>query len=128
MGFRSTFVTETYQGEWPGWFTEKYKDTINFDECLSSKIEATTYWTWEDLPADIQKAINWEHCESWTLVWLHECGGVSRVHVYKDQISIDEPEGNYVEVDAPTHGDQCGRPCVIGSWWIPNSKAKEETL
>ena len=123
MGFRSTFVTEVYYGDWPSWIIEKYKDCINFNECLSSKIEGKTYMTLEDLPADIQKAINWNDRfrKSFTLVWLHECGGISRVHIYKDQINIDEPAEEYVKVEAPTHGDQCGHPCNVGCWLLSNA-------
>lgn len=110
MGFRSTFTTEDYDILWPQWFREKYSEYVWFREdargAISSKFEAKTYDTWEHLPADIQRAIDWENGpEVFTLVYLHECGGITRCVVKRKEIIWSEPKV-YAVTDGVTH-DYC---------------------
>lgn len=98
MGFRSTFTTVDYGAiEWPEWFKEKYKENVSFNEsgrgAIHSKSECKTYGIWIDLHVDIQKAINWEQFTlKFVLVYLHECGGITRCQISKDSIKWSEPD------------------------------------
>ena len=107
MGFRSTFTTLDVGVKWPDWFVQKYQPTISFgNRCLSSKLEAKAYHSWPDLPEDIQKAIDWDnYVFKWfVLVYLHECGGVTRVQIEQDRIRLTEAEGrNWEQVDEVSH-------------------------
>jgi len=93
MGFRSTFCTQDYSIEWPLWFKEKYH-TLCFDGGISSSREYKKYGNYlGDLDEDIQKALN--ECgfgdDNFILVYLHECGGITRVQIEKDKIYYSEP-------------------------------------
>lgn len=102
MGFRSTFVTLDYPMEWPNWFKDKYAGRIHFSEDrghggISSVRQEKNYFGWADLAEDIQKAVDWSTTPwSWgkafIFVFLHECGGLTRVHITKDLIRYSEPE------------------------------------
>ncbi len=98
MGFRSTFTTSDYPIEWPSWFREKYAGSVHVPEKggLSSKAEHKVYFSWQDLEADIQKAIVWDEWGGgapfrFALVYLHECGGITRVEIGKDSVAYTKP-------------------------------------
>lgn len=97
MGFRSTFITEDYHGQWPDWFRDKYAELAHFPDAdhgpIASKGEGKTHDRWAELPSDIQRAIDWStrNGAPFVLVYLHECGGISRVHIEKDGIFVSEP-------------------------------------
>ena len=98
MGFRSTFTTQDYNIEWPQWFREKYADTIWFTEDgfgpLHSIRESKISMQWEELSIDIQRAIDWSNApDNFVLVYLHECGGVTRCQIEKHAIKWSEPKG-----------------------------------
>ena len=94
MGFRSVFVTESAHYQWPDWFVKKYHETVNITEhCLTSKLEHKTYTVWSHLDLDIQKAIDWDKKKNVVVVYLHECGGITRCHITKDRIIYTEPSG-----------------------------------
>lgn len=97
MGFRSTFTTQDYAIQWPRWFRDKYAGAIWFAEDgtgpLHSVREAKTYVGWEELHTDIQRAIDWSDApDNFVLVYLHECGGITRCQIEKDSIKWGEPE------------------------------------
>ena len=97
MGFRSTFTTQDYPIHWPQWFRDKYAGYIWFTEHgigpLHPIREAKEYMRWSDLPSDIQRAIDWGIVvDSFVLVYLHECGGITRCQIEKDAIKWSEPE------------------------------------
>lgn len=98
MGFRSTFITtDNYNPEWPKWIRDKYKESIYFpidhSGCLCSIHEHKTYDSWKTLHEDIQKAIDWNQFKGrFTLIFLHECGDVTRCEIEKDSIQWSEPE------------------------------------
>lgn len=108
MGFRSTFVTEDWPIEWPDWFVNKYSDHvwINADKkhAISSKREGKTYGIFCDLAEDIRKAINWDDftMKHFVLLYLHECGGITRCQVDKDSVRYSEPDV-WKEVEGPSH-------------------------
>jgi len=111
MGFRSTFTTQHYAIDWPEWFVEKYEATIMFPpgNCgpISSKIECKTYSTWVDLDKDIHRAIDWDSFPlDFVLVYLHECGGITRVQFDKAGVLYSEPDA-WKETENITH-DYCG--------------------
>ena len=96
MGFRSTFTTQDYDITWPLWFYEKYERSIYFRDdhrgALHSKREAKTYDTWDKLEINIQAAIDWSKFKNkFVLVWLHECGGITRCQIERDSITWSEP-------------------------------------
>ena len=98
MGFRSTFTTQDYAIDWPQWFRDKYAGAIWFTEegtgPLHSVREAKTYMRWAELHTDIQRAIDWsEWFDSFVLVYLHECGCITRCEIEKDAIKWSEPVG-----------------------------------
>jgi len=108
MGFRSTFTTEDCNRiEWPDWFVNKYSCAVWFNEIsngftpmprvprgtISSKNEQKAYGFLDELHLDIQKAIQWDalDIESFILVFLHECGGITRCQIERDKIKWSEP-------------------------------------
>lgn len=96
MGFRSTFTTGDYFLKWPQWFCEKYSGKIWFNEdftgSLQSVRENKTYGLWQTLHKDIQLAIDWNIFKSrFVIVYLHECGGITRCQIEKDVIKWSEP-------------------------------------
>jgi hypothetical protein len=111
MGFRSTFTTEDYGINWPEWFKVKYKDSIYFPDTtggLSSKMECKIYGIWIDLIDDIYEVLNYNQffkstcIRNFIVVFLHECGGITRYQIEKDRIIITEPI-DWNIVDGVTH-------------------------
>lgn len=105
MGFRSTFVTEDNVVRWPDWFREKYANFAHVpaEGVLSSKMECKTYFTWDGLAEDIRKAIDWaERDWPFVFVWLHECGGITRVEIHQGGVWYNEPDG-WANTDGVTH-------------------------
>lgn len=97
MGFRTTLTTQDYNITWPDWFVEKYKHCIYFGEnnkgSLHTKFECKTYESFVDLPNDIQKSIDWDYfLNNFVMVYLHECGGITRCQIERDSIKWSEPE------------------------------------
>lgn len=121
MGFRCTFTTYDFPVPWPDWFREKYKHTVHVPDrgCLSAKFECKNYGRWIDLEEDVRKAIDWEEWSrifvrkgGFVITYLFECGGISRSHIYPDEVRYSEPSGWFSEDDS-THGyhcADCGRP------------------
>lgn len=96
MGFRSTFTTLDYRIDWPQWFRDKYAGLIWFAEDgvgpLHPVREKKTYMAWKTLPEDIQRAIDWsDFGQRFVLVFLHECGGITRCQIERDSIRWTEP-------------------------------------
>lgn len=109
MGFRSTFVTDDCCYEWPAWFREKYP-CVHFPEKggpIASKFEAKTYGMYGDeFLADVQRVYreNTQDDDEFymSLVFLHECDGVTRFQIYRDKIVSTEPQG-WEKTDGVTH-------------------------
>ena len=98
MGFRSTFTTQHCAIKWPQWFRDKYAGVIWFTDDgygpLNSVREGKTYAELEELHTDIQRAIDWtEAPPNFVLIYLHECGGITRCQIKKDSILWSEPDG-----------------------------------
>jgi hypothetical protein len=116
MGFRSTFVTEHTVLHFPPWFVEKWGRHVHFGDDhglpLASKYEAKCYDTWGGLEEDIARALAERHAadagqmlasiERVVLVWLHECGGLTRVEITANSVRYNEP-ATWREEDAPMH-------------------------
>src|SRR5947209_1999200 len=120
MGFRSTFITEDISLFIPQWFVTKWGDKVHFGRNrheiepfavmpISSQWEAKTYGLWQDLPHDIQLMMQQD--KEWNdrdypiiLVYLHECGGITRVEIHKDKILYSEPI-RWKQTDGVTHDD-----------------------
>ena len=112
--FRTTFVSEDFAIKPPEWFKEKY-DWVNFS-CwngqaglgIASPNERKFYSNLNEteLFVDIQKVLHESDFDGvFTIVLLHECGGVTLVKITKDNISGREPV-SWKEVDRVEH-DYC---------------------
>jgi len=104
MGFRSNFVTSYIDPDaLPEWFLRKYSSTVNIGHYLSSKIGCKTNGVWVDLLTDIQKSVDWsERSLPIVLVFLHECGGITRYEIHHDKILSNEPT-EWRKTDGVTH-------------------------
>lgn len=108
MGFRSTFTTEDYAIEWPDWFVEKYEATVSFPDgnkgALHSRRECKIHLSWSGLVEDVQRAIEWRSLpvENFVIVFLHECGGISRCQIEAKDIKWSEP-GSWDPVPEVSH-------------------------
>lgn len=107
MGFKSTFTTEDLDITWPEWFCEKWKDLISFaaegnSGSLHTKKEIKAYGDGVELLSDIQTCVKQTRIKKFVLVWLHECGGITRVQIEHDNIFYSEPE-TWSRTDEITH-------------------------
>lgn len=106
MGFRSTFTTQDYPVTWPDWFCEKYNSLIWISPdkkgAIHSVGEAKVYGAWKDLHLDIKNSIDWSYIDSFVLIYLHECGGITRCKIDKDSIKWSEPSG-WVKTEGVLH-------------------------
>lgn len=111
MGFRSTFVTEDRPVSWPAWFVEKYRRIAWFrfkdghSGVIASRMEVKEYGDpCSDLAEDIRRAIDWDGFgkRDFILVYLHECGGITRVQIERDGVRYSVPSG-WEEVDRMGH-------------------------
>lgn len=98
MGFRSTVVTDDWRVAWPEWFKDKYVGSLTFGKDgngpLAPLFECKSYGAWNELAEDVQRAIDWEDFPSnFVMVFLHECGGVTRCQIERDRIAWSEPTG-----------------------------------
>lgn len=110
MGFRSVFIAaDHYLTIWPDWFLAKWGEACHFAEgrgAFASKRECKAYVTWRELPADVQRAVDWDaDGPNFVIVFLHECGGVTRCQIMRDRIIWSEPTG-WEQTDGITH-DYC---------------------
>lgn len=118
MGFRSVLAAQHQQPEWPLWFVEKHPRCIDRGR-LGTRQEVAVYANDVPvLPADIQRALTEGGWTRWpfVLVFLHECGGVTRVRIYQDRVLVETPEDGWVwstDVDPllAGHDDGCGPNC-----------------
>ena len=111
MGFRSTLMTEDYRGvNLPEWFVKKYDELFFFGEgegkpalYIASKREIKTYFSIaDDIVKDLQTVCIENKVSKLVAVWLHECGGITRVQITPENITYSEPTGWKV-VDEVTH-------------------------
>lgn len=100
MGFRSTMITEDFPIDIPDDFYEKYKATFSFyiDEegkpnlPISSKFEMKTYFeTYKEFIQDLAKLAQGKK-ECLAVVFMHECGGITKVDITEDHIYWGEPD------------------------------------
>lgn len=107
MGFRSTFTMEHYAIEWPDWFREKWKFLIQFNRDGGSLFHPRREFKFiTELIDDIAKSLEesgwWNGGINFVIVFLHECGGITRVQFDKGRVRYSEPE-DWKHVDHPTH-------------------------
>lgn len=94
MGFRSTITSLDNPVKWPQWFRAKYEESLSVPSvgAIHSISEHKAHDAWADLPADIQRAIAWDDVfPRFVLVFLHECGGVTRCQIEANAIYWTEP-------------------------------------
>jgi hypothetical protein len=92
MGFRSTLTSLHYVIDWPEWFVGIHGHLLSEDGLLCSRWELKAYMV-GSLAEDVQLALIQTNFSAWPFVyvWLHECGGVTRVEVGEDYITAMDP-------------------------------------
>lgn len=101
MGFRSTLISEA-GAEWPDWFRAKYAEWLTGNEgrtvVLATPWEMKTYYgVGVYLTEDVHRALtetgyfNEASDQSFSMVWLHECGGITKVQVNADGVRMSDP-------------------------------------
>ena len=120
MGFRSTFTTTDWNAHvWPEWFVKKYGDYVAFNKgnrgCISAKQEVKLYSTmFLHFAEDVQRSIEWSKCPSkFIIVFLHECGGITRCQIEKDIIRWSEPS-SWTLSDGVGHDSCYGCSDIVG--------------
>lgn len=108
-------MTEDFQGvEVPEWFISKYPqyhyswNTYRPLLSIASRSERKFYQPLKEteLFTDLQKVlVETEFDSTLTVVLLHECGGITLVHITKDKITGREPTA-WKEVEEVQH-DYC---------------------
>lgn len=111
MGFRSNFITEDRRAPLPNWFIEKYP-TYSYRTSEDGVKSFGIAQTWEskfyndlkedDRFLDIQKVLKEIDLEEIVLILLHECGGITRVHITHNSITGREPT-EWKEVENVEH-------------------------
>ncbi len=91
MGFRSTLVSQDYQGELPNWFKKKYNDYILFSDGLTVSSKREAKFNTNKFFEDYQKAVKWsgfwdDYSIEIVIVVLAEDGFVSKVLISNDEI------------------------------------------
>lgn len=112
MGFRSTFTISDCGIDWPQWFVDKYERYVWFSDdhtgTIAANREVKTYYGFETLAEDIQRSAiescHWIGEREWPimLVYLHECGGITRCRITRDAIQWTQPDA-WLEVDEVEH-------------------------
>jgi hypothetical protein len=122
MGFRTTFVSEHIYIDLPKWFTDKWADNTHFyvrpeglygggagnlTLPISSKFERKFYGSKEDeLFTDLQRVLvelkDEPNVKEIEIVLFHECNGITKVKISKDEIKMFEPS-EWHEVDEIEH-------------------------
>ena len=92
MGFRSTMITEDLHVPLSKKFVQKYSKIFNFgidndkqkNFPISSKFEMKTYFdTYQEMVTDLAILAK-EHNVDFSAVFLHECGGLTKVDFHAD--------------------------------------------
>lgn len=105
MGFRTVFVSDDYSIRWPDWFREKYGGFTHIEESGLIASTRETKAPWFDLEKDVPRALKesgWDFEIDFVIIFLHECGGISRLQIDKDGAHFSEPT-EWARWDAPTH-------------------------
>ena len=107
MGFRTTMISQEYSLQIPEWFKEKHQRvTYNNDNLAIAILNETKFYDdvkETELFTDIQKLmIEQDFSTDLVLVLLHECGGITRVEIDKENIRASEPT-QWKQVDSVTH-------------------------
>jgi hypothetical protein len=98
MGFRSTLTSlDASHVVWPGWFREKYADLLTDGSTVLHTTRERKVYRYADLPDDVRTAlaeIDWFGARDrpFVYIWLHECGGITRVQVNADGVRITSPD------------------------------------
>ena len=117
MGFRSMFMTADAGIDWPAEFVEKHQKWVNFPTrngkvvgAISSKHESKFYGgTDEDIIQEIAVIVRDQHVyvdSTFEIVFLHECGGVSKFDIRADRIDSMKPIG-WEDTEGSTGHDYC---------------------
>src|SRR5689334_15328263 len=115
MGATTLFVAGHTNFCAPDWLMERWKEWVSFGGAIASR-HGLKYW--REFEMDLQRALK----ESWragsepyvTLIYLHECGNVTRADVGIDEIRYSEPDGWHEVPHVPPH--EAWDPCVDRPW------------
>lgn len=95
MGFRSTFVSEDFSIAWPDWFIAKYAGGVHFPPSRNGAISSVCERKFYDdtFVEDVRRAIDWGDFDGeFVIVFLHECGGITRCQIERNRIVWSEPD------------------------------------
>lgn len=106
MGFRSTLISEHYPTDWPDWFKEKHKGWISDSGVIASPYEVKFM---DEIIEDTHKALtelDWfSNDNTFSMVSLHECGGLTKIQLNKDGILYADPLDWWLADDPYDHSD-----------------------
>lgn len=122
MGFRSNLISEDTGLDLPNWFIEKYSEYKDFyfdsDKSVPfTLLKERKYYdnlAEKEIFIDIQKVLKestWNG-DKLVCVLIHECGGITRVEIWKDKIIGNEPT-SWKTVDCVNHNYCYGCSDVI---------------
>lgn len=114
MGFRSTLTSTQIDGDiWPQWFRDKYGHWFaSHWEVLATHWEVKTGLL-DELPKDVHRALTeagWFKFpdSSFDMVWLHECGGLTKVQINADGVLMADPGlFSWESTDSRQDGNHC---------------------
>jgi hypothetical protein len=92
MGFRSTYISEDHAIDYPQWFRDKYAVStggVIYSVCETKYPNEVAQDCWKAL-----KEIEWFEKDTdidFNIVVLHECGGVTKVQMGRDYMTIGYP-------------------------------------
>lgn len=116
MSFLSTFTTDPVRLNIPDWFRDKYQGRVHYGPTGNMPISAIGMFKshYSDIVEDLHRVVREDEdlpnpeFFQFSLVWLHECGGITLVEISREAIELYEPV-QWKAVDEVSHheGDSC---------------------
>ena len=115
MSATTQFTSQTTNFLAPDWFRERWETSVSFGEAITSRFGCKS---WREFESDLQRAMK----ESWVvgseprviLIYVHECGNVTRADVGIDEIRYSEPDAWQEVSQVPPH--EAWDRCVDRPW------------
>lgn len=130
MGFRTTYISEDWNIQWPDWFREKHSTWINKQNMIVSPCEIKFA---DEIMQDIHKSLlevdwfkDWELDRAFAVVGLHECGGVTKIDFTREKVFVGNPTGWDVEESDDWINSQHGHVYCYGCSDLKDKLNEEE--
>jgi hypothetical protein len=115
MATTTQFTSQKINFVAPDWFRQRWEKGVSFGEAISSRYGGKS---WSEFEQDLQRAMK----DSWTvgssprviLMYLHECGNVTRADVTIEEIRYSEPDAWHEVSSVPAH--EAWDRCVERPW------------